>query len=288
MKNTDFNSRLSNLCKKIYNLVPSLSFTVFEIGALPLEGQKEPFHVLLEYFPDSKIIAFEVDEKLCAELNDKTTLNIKYYPTALGFKEQECTFYETKHPMCGSLYEPDEALLKFYNNLDVALLKSTCTVKTTSLDDFVEKYSVEDVDFLKIDIQGAELDVFKGGLETLKKVVFIVSEVEFISLYIDQPLFGDVCAYLTKYDFMFHKFLGISGRSLKPVIMNNDPNFPSQHMWSDAVFFRNITQLSVLSSSKLLKMGILSFLYGSPDVAFSCFKMYDVRNRTNISQDIFR
>ena len=66
---------------------------------------------------------------------------------------------------------------------------------------------MKSVDFIKIDIQGAELDVFKGGVDTLKDVVAIVSEVEFIPHYIDQPLFGDVCSFLTEKGFMFHKFL---------------------------------------------------------------------------------
>ena len=53
-----------------------------------------------------------------------------------------------------------------------------------------------------------------GGVGTLTDVVAIASEVEFIPLYIDQPLFGDVCAFLAKHDFMFHKFLGLCGRFL--------------------------------------------------------------------------
>ena len=62
------------------------------------------------------------------------------------------------------------------------------------------------IDFLKVDIQGAELDVFKGSRETLKEILMIVSEVEFIEQYIDQPLFGDVSSFLKDFDFMFHNF----------------------------------------------------------------------------------
>jgi FkbM family methyltransferase len=258
-----------------------------EIGALPIEDQAEPFHILLDYFPGSKIIAFEIDEALCADLNDRATKNIKFYPVALGSDDQECTFFETNHPMCCSLYRPNEELLRMYNNLDVAMLKSVGTVKTMRLDDFVAQHDIAEVDFIKIDIQGAELDVFQSGVRTLRDVVFIVSEVEFIPLYQDQPLFGDVCAFLSKQDFMFHKFLGLAGRTVKPIVMNNDPHFPSQHMWSDAVYIKNLVHLTELPSLKLLKMGILSFLYGSPDVAFFCFKTYDVKNNTNIAHDIF-
>jgi hypothetical protein len=127
----------------------------------------------------------------------------------LGRTEEAVTFYETNHPMCGSLYKPDDKLLAMYNNLEVAMLKSSAIVDTVSLDFFVDNNDIETVDFIKIDIQGAELDVFIGGIRTLQDVTVIVSEVEFIPLYIDQPLFGDVCKFLRTQDIHFHKFVSL-------------------------------------------------------------------------------
>ena len=277
-------TKIEALFKAIARVSPSLSFTIAEVGALPIEGQEEPFYALLDYFPASRIIAFEVDEKLCSELNDKSRSNVTYFPVALGDKEEERPFYETTHPMCCSLYRPNEDLMRNYNNLEVAMLKSTGTITTTSLDSFARQNSVDEIDLIKIDVQGAELDVFKGATKALDKVVFIVSEVEFIPLYIDQPLFGDVCEYLTEKGLMFHKFLGMAGRSIKPIVIDSDPNFASQHMWADAIFIREISRLSNLAAAKLLKMGILAYMYGSPDVAFLCFKKYDEEKGTNISQ----
>ena len=43
--------------------------------------------------------------------------------------------------------------------------------------------------------------------KNIKKTLMIVSEVEFIELYIDQPLFGDVSSFLKDQDFILHKFL---------------------------------------------------------------------------------
>ncbi len=286
MSNKSSKSQVEELCKIISEISPSLSFTIFEIGALPITGAKEPFHNLVDYFPKSQIIAFEVDERLCRELNEKSKPNLNYFPVALGCKDDECTFYETAHPMCSSLYEPNGKLLEKYMNLEVATLKSTSALTTTSLNKFVYENSIKDADFIKIDIQGAELDVFRGGASVLKDIVFIVCEVEFIPLYINQPLFGDVCKYLSTQNLMFHKFLGIAGRTIKPIVMNNNPNFASQHMWSDAVFIRDIDELPKLSSTKLLKLGILAYIYGSKDVSYLCFKTYDERAETNIAQEM--
>ena len=279
-------TRIETLFKTIARISPSLSFTIAEIGALPIGGQEEPFYVLLDYFPESRIIAFEVDEKLCGELNEKSRSNVTYFPVALGEKEEERPFYETTHPMCSSLYRPNEDLMRNYNNLEVAMLKSTDTIATTCLDGFARQNNVDEIDFIKIDVQGAELDVFRGATKALDSVVFVISEVEFIPLYVDQPLFGDVCKYLTEKGLMFHKFLGMAGRAIKPIVIDSDPNFASQHMWADAIFIREITRLSDLTSAKLLKMGILSYMYGSLDVAFLCFQKYDEGKGTNISKEM--
>jgi len=276
------------LGKLVCQLSPNLSFTMLEIGALPIDGQEEPFHKLLDIFPKSRVIAFEVDEVLCRDLNEKSKPNIKYFPMALGLADGDQTFYETAHQMCCSLYKPNEPLLSKYNAMDVAMLKSSSSIKTMSLDSFIHNNDIGSIDFIKIDVQGAELDVFKGGVKALQNVVLIVSEVEFIPLYVDQPLFGDVCHYLADKDMMFHKFLGMAGRALRPLVVQNDINFATQHMWSDAVFIKDINKISTLSSDSLLKLGILGFMYGSFDITFHCFQIYDKRENTTLHQEYLR
>jgi hypothetical protein len=187
--------------------------------------------------------------------------------------------------MCSSLYKPNEKLLKLYHNLDVAYLKAIRTIETMSLDSFATEYSITAVDFLKLDIQGAELEVFKGGAEVLAEVVALVCEVEFVPLYEEQPLFGDVCAYLSSTELMFHKFLGLAGRALSPVVLNNDKNSHSQLMWSDALFIKNVLALPALPPPKLLKLGVLAHTYDSPDLAYHCFSHYDRQFGSDICRE---
>lgn len=278
--------KVKALAEIVRHVDNSLVFTVLEIGAVPLGGEPEPFHILLDSFPGSQVIAFEVDKQLCEDLNRKAKTGLSFHPVALGRTEEERPFYITRAPMCCSLYRPNEELISLYNNMEVAALMSQTTIKTVSLDAFAKQQGIDDVDFIKIDIQGAELEVFEGGVEALAHVVAIVSEVEFVPHYVDQPLFGDVCAFLAKQGIMFHKFLGVGGRTLKPVVMANNPNFPSQHMWSDAVFIKHVADIPSLPSDKLLKLGMLSFIYGSPDLAFYCFRHYDERHGSHIIQEL--
>lgn len=276
---TKSNVTTLKLVKLIRRISRNLAFTIFEVGALPSD-QPEPFHQILDFFPNSKIFAFEISEVLCNKLNRNTTKNVTFYPAALGLTQEKRTFYETNHPACGSLYKPNEELISQYNCMEVAYLKSSCSIETVSLDFFCDKNDIQDIDFIKIDIQGAELEVFKGGIRSLANVFAIVSEVEFIPHYIDQPLFGDVCSFLSDNNLMFHKFLSMNGRSLKPIIVDNDPCFPTQYMWSDALFIRNVLKLSELSTDKLLKLGLIAFIYGSYDVTFQCIKLYDEKLNT--------
>ena len=273
---------LAELARVVLEAYPRLSFTLLEVGALPVEGQTEPSHQLLDAFPGSRILAFELDRQLCAELNRKAKRGIRFYPAALGRAEETRPLYEAAHPMCTSLYKPNEALLARYFNLEVAMLKAVASVQTVSLDRFAVDNAITGVDFIKIDVQGAELDVFTGGVATLGDVVLVVSEVEFVPLYLEQPLFGDVCRFLSEQGLMFHKFLGMAGRALKPNMMNDDPNFAIQHMWSDAVFVRDILKLDQLPPEKLLKLAVLSHLYRSPDLMFHCLELFDRQSGTQI------
>ena len=261
-------------------------FKILEIGALQIENSKPRFYKLLEYFPLSKIIGFEIEKDACDEMNSKAAKGIKYYPHALGEKNERRKLYITEHPMCTSLYKPIEILPKLYQNLQFMNLKKETEIETITLDTFAEQYSIEDVDFIKIDVQGAELDIFKGGKKLLNNVLKIVCEVEFIPLYQDQPLFADVTKFLNQNDFMFNKFVGIAGRTLKPTIFNNDLNVPSQLMWSDAIFIKQIEKIQTLSNEKLLKLSLLAAVYNSLDLTFFCLSIYDKNNSTTLAKDL--
>ena len=265
----------------------SLQFKIVEIGAHPYGEFKEVTHTLLDYFPGSEIYAFEVDKKECEKLNKICKKGMKFFPIALGEKKESRKFYETYMPVCSSLYKPNEDLIKLYNNLNIAFLKKTSEIQTISLDQFLVDHKIGNIDFLKIDIQGAELDVFRGSVKALQKILMIVSEVEWVEQYINQPLFGDVNSFLNDKDFMLHKFLGYGTRSLKPIILNQNKNFGTQFLWSDALFIRNILNVSKLSDEDLIKSAVLSYIYKSPDLTYFYLEKFDKKNNSSFC-DLFQ
>ena len=255
-----------------------ICFTLLEVGAVKISEEEEPFYELLDYFPSSKIVGFEIDKEVCDKMNLSARDGVKYYPHALGEFNESKELYITNHPMCSSLYKPNENLISLYHNFEAAYLKSKTTIETITLDNFLETNNIGSLDFIKIDVQGAELDIFRGGKKALKDVLKIVCEVEFIHHYENQPLFGDVCKFLNGYDLMFNKFLGMAGRSLRPIVFNSDKNFASQHIWSDAIFIKHVQKISKLSDKKLLKLSLLAAVYESLDLTHYCLSRFDERN----------
>ena len=84
---------------------------------------------------------------------------------------------------------------------------------------------------------------------------------------------------------MFNKFLGLSGRALKPIMLNNNPNLPSQHFWSDAVFIHHVEEIRYLNDEQLIKLGLLACVYYSLDLTFFCLSEYDNRHSTSFAKD---
>lgn len=267
--------------KIIKQVSPELTLTILDIGAVPIAGQEEKAHGLVRDYPGSRVIGFEVDPEVCNRINRTTADHMTFYPVALGRAEEERTFYQTVHPMCASLYKPDADLLARYQNMEVSQLKGRSQIRTVGLDQFVRENRIGTVDFIKIDIQGAELDVFKGGIATLKETLAIVSEIEFIPLYRNQPLFGDVCAFLAGEGLQFHKFLGMSSRALKTTMLCGSINVPTQHLWGNAMFIRDIFEPANFTDDQLLKAAIISNHYGSPDVVLACLMSFDSRYGCN-------
>ena len=261
----------------------ALTFNMLEVGALPIEGETEPSHALLEAFPGSKLALIEIDPDLCEKLNRSAPPGMRYYPCALGRTEELRTLYLTRGPACTSLYEPDERYADLFNLLDAMRVREISDVDTISLDTMQRRHALGALDFLKIDVQGAELDIFQGGTAALSHVLMILCEVEFVPLYKNQPLFCDIDVFLRERGFMFHKFLGMAGRVMKPMAVHGTGMFPVNMMWSDAVYTRDVFDAGRLAPEKLLKLAVLFDIYESKDFALHLVKHYDAVNGTRLA-----
>jgi FkbM family methyltransferase len=81
--------------------------------------------------------------------------------------------------------------------------ESTIEVDMVRLDDYIQDNSVniENYNFINIDVQGYELEVFKGSEKILKNIDYIVTEVNRDMVYHDNVLVNDLDDYLNKFGF---------------------------------------------------------------------------------------
>lgn len=74
-------------------------------------------------------------------------------------------------------------------------------VPVTTLDTYTKAQKINRIHLMKIDVQGFELEVFRGGNDTLKFTDHILVEAGIKPFYKGAPLFTDVFAYLTQQGF---------------------------------------------------------------------------------------
>lgn len=67
--------------------------------------------------------------------------------------------------------------------------------------DILDNYDIGNCNFINIDVQGYELEVFKGAKETLNKIDYVYCEVNRDQVYEDNALIEEIDEFLSKYQF---------------------------------------------------------------------------------------
>lgn len=63
---------------------------------------------------------------------------------------------------------------------------------------------------LKLDVQGAELDVLRGAAKLLSKIDAIYCEVSFVELYAQQPTASEIISFLRDHNFLLRGVFNMS------------------------------------------------------------------------------
>mgnify|MGYP003645137847 FL=1 len=152
-------------------------------------------------------------EKLLENLEsyDSDGFNIKTENVALGPDDAEKTMYvETaNNGMSCSLLKP-QIHLQMYPGIK---FEEEATVTQTSLDKYIVEndISLDDFNFIMIDVQGYELEVFKGATETLRSIDYIFTEVNFVDVYEDCAKVNELDEVLGEYGFKRVETVDVAG-----------------------------------------------------------------------------
>lgn len=152
---------------------------------------------LLGYYPSAIIHAFEPIPHLADALRAKYAHrpNVVTHAKALGAEPKTLTFHQLNSIDSSSFLTPS-AIKKKYHGQKVAV-SNELTVEQVRVDDMVDG----DIDILKLDLQGYELEALKGAERSLPSTKLVLIEVEFVPLYENQPLFGDIDVFLRERGF---------------------------------------------------------------------------------------
>jgi len=176
-------------------------------------------------WPDSVIWMIESNEVHESTLKNLTTgKNDEYLIAALGDKEREVTFYTRKdkpHTEGNSYY-------KEANYWDIPQLVLESKVKLQRLDDLF----TEDTEFelIKIDTQGSELDILKGGQNLVSKSSVVILEVSYVEYNSGSPLAEDVISYMKSINFDIYIEIGEH--------YSNEPQWKDVTVQKDLLFYR--------------------------------------------------
>ncbi len=239
-----------------------------------------------------RLYGFEPDKPEVDRLNSesrKRGLDFRYFDGALWSHATDVTFYENKSPGGGSCYPQNTTLThrwKFENHTDLFLSRDIfypigeTQWRTTSLDDWSKTTGIGDLDFIKLNVQGAELEILKGSATLLDSVVGIMTEISFVESYHQRPFFSDIDAFLRTNNFAFFDLIGLHymGRASSPVTTRHLPGlYPlwGQLIEAHGVYFKDPIDMAARGVSidhfdrnKLLKLACLSEIFGQIEYAF--------------------
>lgn len=167
--------------------------------------------------PSAELYGFDPDEDECNRIRDMNTdPNLHIISQALGRHCGPQTLYLTQEPACSSIYPPHPLFTDIFPELHCARQVGTTQIELITLDHWATEASVSCIDFIKLDVQGAELDVLMGGEQSLNNVRGLEIEVEFNPIYSGQPLFGDVDRFMREKGFVLWRLGHLVHYSVEP------------------------------------------------------------------------
>jgi FkbM family methyltransferase len=162
---------------------------IYDIGASTLHWTKEARKI----WDNSDIYAFDVIEE--AEKLYKSQ-NIKYNIGVLSDSDNKMIkFYENKNNPAGNSYYKEIGHPKSH----IVYPEENHSMKIAmTLETIVKKNNYNLPDLVKIDVQGAELDILKGGMNIINHAKYLIIELQHVEYNRGAPLANTTIDFLNK------------------------------------------------------------------------------------------
>ena len=246
--------------------------TLLDVGARG--GAQWPWHGL---GPEAvEVILVEADpieaERLMKAL---PAVGRAVLPVALWRDERTLPLFLNSSPGTSSVFPANWDLINQFPEAERFQPLSTVEIHTRTIDGLITAGEMPAVDFVKIDVQGAELAILEGGRSHLaSSLVGLELEVEFAPLYSGQPLFADVDSFVREELGLELWDLGKNYWKYKEGMHIPGPS-KGRLMFSDALYLRPLTKIDewieTMSSDpaeeKVIMLVLSALAYGYLDYA---------------------
>ena len=248
---------------------------ICDIGASNIE--KTDFIDELLDNTSSRIIGFEPNKEEFEKLN-KNDPKRKYYNFGIG-DGTEKILNICKAVGMSSFLEPDLDYLKnFHNFKDWSKIIKRTKVKTKKLTEIDDE-----IDFLKIDVQGYESEIINNGKDKIKDCLVVQLEASPTPLYKNEKTFAYKILQLEKLGFTLHMFNNVNTRSFKPTIIENNNRIGLHHLFQlDCVLIKNLEAINIYEVEKLKKLILIMFhSFKSIDLVDYLISLLDKKSNKN-------
>jgi len=161
--------------------------TVIDIGAYAGDWTR----LCKRLFPNSYVLMVEPQKARYFDLERVVTdySGIVLSQSLLGATEQSSVGFYAMNSASSVLPET------------VKQQQPTCYLSMTTLDKLTDATPFEKPDLIKLDVQGFELEVLRGGMHTLTSTEAVIIETNLIAIYDGAPLFHEVVSFMAEYRF---------------------------------------------------------------------------------------
>jgi FkbM family methyltransferase len=245
---------------------------------------------------DLYYIGFEPDKSECEHLNllykFKPDHPIhKYWPIALAGENKKLPFIVTIDQNCSSLLQPNSETAKLIGLEKILEESHRIEIEAMTLGSWIELNAEKLPNFIKLDIQGAELAVLSNAGRALDNCVGLQVEISFIEIYKKQPLFYEIDKKIQELGFVLIDLRKKYARCGKSQVSTR-----GILAWGDAVYLRDpVKWLNFDNQDNHHKfmININSFFitceaYGVPDYAITKINeiIHNEKTPENIKADL--
>jgi len=195
------------ITEALYLVDPTIK-TIFDVGANMGQFSIAAGHL----YPQADIFSFEPDPDTFSifKKNIKRCKNINAYNYAFGNEDGTIGFNKNSYHHSSSFLNLHKENTDFPGG-NITTIK----VNIFRLDTKVVDFAIQKPALLKLDVQGFELQVLKGGVSSLSQFKYILLEASLDTLYENQPDFSQINNFLEINGFLLYKMMDFNmGKNL--------------------------------------------------------------------------